>query len=201
MTERRRAPLTALSTLARRPRLGPHAPLVAAPPAAPSSRMIDNAVYSSGRRISTPETPAISRQELEDDAERMAWLGLYRPEPHELGQLAELFDLPELAVEDAIVAHQRPKFERYGSTLFVVLKAARYRDEAEEVEFGEVHLFLGPNFAITVRHSESPDLSRVRRRLESDPALPSSTGTRRSSQAWPTTSTRSRPRSSAAIPG
>ena len=172
MTERRRAPLTALSTLTRRPRLELQAPLVAPPVSPPaSSRMVDNAVYSSGRRISTPETPAISRQELEDDAERMAWLGLYRPEPHELGQLAELFDLPELAVEDAILAHQRPKFERYGSTLFVVLKAARYRDEAEEVEFGEVHLFLGPNFAITVRHSESPDLSRVRRRLESDPGL------------------------------
>jgi magnesium transporter len=171
MTERRRAPLTALSTLTRRPRLELRAPLAAAPESRPSSRMVDNAVYSSGRRISTPETPAISRQELEDDAERMAWLGLYRPEPHELGELAELFDLPELAVEDAIVAHQRPKFERYGATLFVVLKAARYRDEAEEVEFGEVHLFLGPNFAITVRHSESPDLSRVRRRLESDPAL------------------------------
>jgi magnesium transporter len=171
MTERRRAPLTALSTLTRRPRLELRAPLVVAPVSPPSSRVVDNAVYSSGRRISTPETPAISRQELEDDAERMAWLGLYRPEPHELGELAELFDLPELAVEDAIVAHQRPKFERYGSTLFVVLKAARYRDEAEEVEFGEVHLFLGPNFAITVRHSESPDLSRVRRRLESDPAL------------------------------
>jgi magnesium transporter len=171
MTERRRAPLTALSTLTRRPRLELRAPLAATPESRPSSRMVDNAVYSSGRRISTPETPAISRQELEDDAERMAWLGLYRPEPHELGELAELFDLPELAVEDAIVAHQRPKFERYGATLFVVLKAARYRDEAEEVEFGEVHLFLGPNFAITVRHSESPDLSRVRRRLESDPAL------------------------------
>jgi magnesium transporter len=171
MTERRRAPLTALSTLTRRPRLELQAPLAAAPATPPSSRMVDNAVYSSGRRISTPETPAISRQELDDDAGRMAWLGLYRPEPHELGELAELFDLPELAVEDAIVAHQRPKFERYGSTLFVVLKAARYRDEAEEVEFGEVHLFLGPNFAITVRHSESPDLSRVRRRLESDPAL------------------------------
>ena len=171
MTDRRRAPLTALSTLTRRPRLELQAPLVVAPVSAPSSRMVDNAVYSSGRRISTPETPAISRQELTDDAERMAWLGLYRPEPHELGAVAELFDLPELAVEDAIKAHQRPKFERYGSTLFVVLKAARYRDEAEEVEFGEVHLFLGPNFAITVRHSESPDLSRVRRRLESDPAL------------------------------
>jgi magnesium transporter len=106
----------------------------------------------------------------EDDG-RLAWLGLYRPEPHELGELAELFDLPELAVEDAITAHQRPKFERYGTTLFVVLKAARYRDEIEEVEFGELHLFLGPDFAITVRHSESPDLSRVRRRLESEPQL------------------------------
>jgi magnesium transporter len=171
MTERRRAPLTALTTLTRRPRIERGAPLTAAPAAPPSSPMVDNAVYSSGRRISTPETVAISREELAEDAERMAWLGLYRPEPRELGQLAELFDLPELAVEDAIQAHQRPKFERYGSTLFVVLKAARYRDEAEEVEFGEVHLFLGPNFAITVRHSESPDLSRVRRRLESEPSL------------------------------
>jgi magnesium transporter len=61
--------------------------------------------------------------------------------------------------------------ERYGGTLFVVLKAARYLDATEEVEFGELHLFLGADFAITVRHSESPDLSRVRRRLESEPAL------------------------------
>jgi magnesium transporter len=74
-------------------------------------------------------------------------------------------------VEDAIKAHQRPKFERYGDTLFVVLKAARYLDAAEEVDFGELHLFLGKDFVITVRHSESPDLSRVRRRLESDPEL------------------------------
>jgi magnesium transporter len=177
MTDRRRAPLTALSTLARRPRevrppaagVGTVAGPVAA--AAGPSRMVDNAVYSSGRRVGTPESVADSRQELTDDPERMVWLGLYRPEAHELGELAELFDLPELAVEDAIKAHQRPKFERYGETLFVVLKAARYRDEIEEVEFGELHLFLGRNFAITVRHSESPDLSRVRRRLESEPAL------------------------------
>ncbi|MGZ4644457.1 MAG: magnesium and cobalt transport protein CorA [Blastococcus sp.] len=175
MTDRRRAPLTALTTLTRRPRVevrpvaGTGAEPV--PPTAGPSRMVDNAVYSSGRRVATPASAAESRQELTDDPERMAWLGLYRPEAHELGELAELYDLPELAVEDAIKAHQRPKFERYGDTLFVVLKAARYRDEIEEVEFGELHLFLGPNFAITVRHSESPDLSRVRRRLESEPAL------------------------------
>jgi magnesium transporter len=175
MTDRRRAPLSALSTLTRRP-LRP--PALARPtgvptPSAPTglSRVVDNAVYSDGRRVATPSTPAESRKEQAAGEERLVWLGLYRPEPHELGQLAELYDLPELAVEDAITAHQRPKFERYGDTLFVVLRAARYLDETEEVEFGELHLFLGRDFAITVRHSESPDLARVRRRLESEPAL------------------------------
>jgi magnesium transporter len=175
MTERRLAPLSALSTLTRRPtRADVRPPLSAAVPQAPAatpSRVIDNAVYSDGRRVATPASPEESRDELAAGEDRLAWLGLYRPEPQELGALAELFDLPELAVEDAIKAHQRPKFERYGGTLFVVLKAARYLDEIEEVEFGELHLFLGADFAITVRHSESPDLSRVRRRLESEPAL------------------------------
>ncbi len=176
MADRRTSPLTALSTLTRRPRTDARlrraalpAPAPVSPPA--RSRMVDNAVYSAGRRVATPDTAAESRAELDFDDGRLAWLGLYRPEPHELGALAELFDLPELAVEDAIQAHQRPKFERYGDTLFVVLKAARYRDEAEEVEFGELHLFLGRHFAITVRHAESPDLARVRRRLESEPDL------------------------------
>jgi magnesium transporter len=174
MTDRRLAPLSALSTLARRPRADGRTlgRTPAGPPSAPGqSRLIDNAVYSAGRRVATPPTVADSRQELVEGEERLAWIGLYRPEPRELGELAELFDLPELAVEDAIQAHQRPKFERYGDTLFVVLKAARYKDAAEEVEFGELHLFLGKEFAITVRHSESPDLSRVRRRLESEPDL------------------------------
>jgi magnesium transporter len=172
MTERRLAPLTALTTLTRRPvRVATRVP---APPAsAPEvrSRIVDNAVYSEGRRVATPGSAAESREELAAGEDRLVWLGLYRPEPQELGELAELYDLPELAVEDAIKAHQRPKFERYGNTLFVVLKAARYLDATEEVEFGELHLFLGADFAITVRHSESPDLSRVRRRLESEPAL------------------------------
>src|SRR3954451_8790195 len=173
MADRRRMPLPVLPTLARRPRIEvrPPAGRVPAPPAVPTSRIIDNAVYSAGRRVATPDTAAESRAVVAEDDDRLAWLGMYRPEPHELGELAELFDLPELAVEDAIQAHQRPKFERYDGTLFVVLKAARYRDELEEVEFGELHLFLGKDFVITVRHSESPDLSRVRRRLESEPAL------------------------------
>ncbi|MGY1744037.1 magnesium and cobalt transport protein CorA [Blastococcus sp. SYSU D00695] len=175
MVERRRAPLTALTTL-RRPRtevVRRPAPAEVPPPAAGKpSLIVDNAVYAGGRRVATPETAADSHEWLtEGFDDRMVWLGLYRPAPAELGELAEQYALPELAVEDAIQAHQRPKFERYGDTLFVVLKAARYLDAAEEVEFGELHLFLGRNFAITVRHSESPDLSRVRRRLESEPAL------------------------------
>ncbi|MEU2350214.1 magnesium and cobalt transport protein CorA [Modestobacter sp. NPDC049651] len=173
----RTAPRAALSTLTRRPRPVAVVPRVERPAPSPGpvtlqSRMVDNAVYSAGRRIATPGTAADSHEWLtEGFDDRMVWLGLYRPEPAELGELAELFDLPELAVEDAIQAHQRPKFERYGDTLFVVLKAARYLDAAEEVDFGELHLFLGKDFVITVRHSESPDLSRVRRRLESEPEL------------------------------
>jgi magnesium transporter len=172
MTERRLAPLTALTTLTRRPvRVDTRMPAPQASAPEVRSRMVDNAVYSEGRRVATPRSAAESREELAAGEDRLVWLGLYRPEPQELGELAELYDLPELAVEDAIKAHQRPKFERYGDTLFVVLKAARYLDATEEVEFGELHLFLGADFAITVRHSESPDLSRVRRRLESEPAL------------------------------
>ena len=96
---------------------------------------------------------------------------MYRPEQHEVASLAAEFELHELAVEDAIVAHQRPKLERYGETLFVVLRPARYLDETEEVEFGEIHVFVGPDFVITVRHSEAPDFTPVRRRLESQPDL------------------------------
>jgi magnesium transporter len=74
-------------------------------------------------------------------------------------------------VEDALEAHQRPKLERYGQTLFVVLRPARYLDTPEEVEFGEIHVFVGEDFVITVRHGEAPALGEVRRRLEADPEL------------------------------
>jgi magnesium transporter len=76
-----------------------------------------------------------------------------------------------LAVEDAIQAHQRPKLERYGETLFAVLRAARYLDGPETVEFGEVHLFVGEDFVVTVRHGEAPDVGEVRRRMEGDTDL------------------------------
>ncbi len=76
-----------------------------------------------------------------------------------------------MAVEDAVSAHQRPKLERYGTTLFTVLRPARYLDAVEEVEFGELHVFTGDDFVVTIRHAETPDLSRVRTRLEQSPAL------------------------------
>jgi magnesium transporter len=135
------------------------------------SRLVDSAIYVDGKRVASPTSLADTFAALSEQPDGMAWIGLYRPEEHEVAALAEAFQLHELAVEDAIVAHQRPKLERYGATLFVVLRPARYLDASEEVEFGEVHVFIGPNFVLTVRHSEAPDLGAVRHRLESEPDL------------------------------
>jgi magnesium transporter len=101
----------------------------------------------------------------------MAWIGLYRPDAEEIRSVAREFGLHELAVEDAIAAHQRPKLERYGTTLFTVLRPARYIDDTEEVEFGELHIFTGQDFVVTIRHAETPDLALVRQRLEQSPDL------------------------------
>lgn len=132
--------------------------------------LIDNAVYVAGRRT---EDPANLNETFEVMRHRggMAWIGLYRPNPTEVRAVAEEFGLHPLAVEDALSGHQRSKLERYGDTLFVVLRPARYLDETEEVEFGELHLFVGPDFVVTIRHAESPDLATVRRRLEASPEL------------------------------
>ncbi|WP_425528711.1 magnesium and cobalt transport protein CorA [Rhodococcus maanshanensis] len=132
--------------------------------------VVNSAVYRDGARIETPASLAEALRSLPDETS-MAWIGMYRPDEEQLQAAAKQFGLHELAVEDAIVAHQRPKLERYGDTLFVVLRAARYLDESERVDFGELHVFCGPTFVITVRHSESPDLSAVRRRMENDPEL------------------------------
>ncbi|MFF1878123.1 magnesium and cobalt transport protein CorA [Leifsonia sp. NPDC058230] len=133
--------------------------------------MVDSAIYSKGRRVASPRSLSETYRALDETPDGVAWIGLYRPSEQELMSLAEEFGLHQLAIEDAIVAHQRPKLERYDSVLFVVLKAANYLDVPEEVDFGELHLFVGPNFVITVRHSESPDLSHVRQRMEREPEL------------------------------
>ncbi|MFC7547362.1 magnesium/cobalt transporter CorA [Plantactinospora sp. GCM10030261] len=133
--------------------------------------MIDSAVYIDGRRRASPTTLADTYRRLRTQENAMAWIGLYRPDAAQLSSLARAFRLHELAVEDAISAHQRPKLEWYGETLFVVLRAARYLDTPEELRFSELHVFLGPGFVITVRHGEAPDLVAVRRRMECDPRL------------------------------
>ena len=132
--------------------------------------IVDNAIYRDGVRDAHPVTLDLTFEELRVHG-GFAWIGMYRPTEDELRAVAEEFNLHPLAVEDALKGHQRPKLERYGDTLFVVLRPARYLDAPEEVEFGEVHLFIGLNFAITIRHAESPDLGRVRKRLEHTPDL------------------------------
>ncbi len=128
------------------------------------------AIYRDGARVATPTDlrdigPACRA------AGGIAWIGLHSPAQEEFAQVAAEFDLHELAVEDAVTAHQRPKLERYGTTLFCVLRPARYIDETETVEFGELHVFAGVDFVITVRHDDASDLRTVREGLESRPDL------------------------------
>ncbi|MEV1333270.1 magnesium/cobalt transporter CorA [Micromonospora costi] len=150
-----------------------HAPEGRGPDEAPERPrgLVDSAVYARGYRYASPSTLADTYRCLQELADAMAWIGLYRPDREQITSLAREFRLHDLAVEDAINAHQRPKLERYGDTLFVVLRAARYDDVHEVVEFSEVHLFIGPGFVITVRHGEAPDLAAIRRRLEAEPQM------------------------------
>jgi len=143
----------------------------AARPSADPAGIVQSALYQDGVRVSSPDTLAETYRVLRSQPSGMAWIGLARPTERELHSLAEEFDLHPLAVEDAMEAHQRPKLERYGDTLFVVLRAARYLDAPEEVDFAELHVFVGPDFVITVRHGAAPDLSAVRRRMEETPEL------------------------------
>lgn len=141
------------------------------PPRSVNDSVINNAVYFDGAKVASPATLTETFELLRNSDGHMAWIGLYRPDQGQFAGLAHEFGLHDLAVEDAVTAHQRPKLERYGDTLFAVLRTARYVDHDEEVDFGEVHVFVGPDFVITIRHSESPDLTSVRRRMEADPEL------------------------------
>jgi magnesium transporter len=132
--------------------------------------LVDNGVYVDGRRAASPDNLDETYQVMRDRG-AMAWIGLYRPDPAEVQSVASEFRLHELAVEDALKGHQRAKLERFDDTLFMVLRPARYLDDVEKVEFGELHVFVGRDFVVTVRHAESVDLAGVRRRLEAAPAL------------------------------
>lgn len=135
-----------------------------------SGVIVDSAIYVDGHRAVEPGTLQETYEACRTH-KGVAWIGLYKPTEEEFESVAGEFELHPLAVEDATEAHQRPKLERYGETLFVVLKPARYVDEEERVEFGEIHIFLGDGFVITVRHGEAPDVGGVREDLEADPDL------------------------------
>jgi magnesium transporter len=132
--------------------------------------ILDCAVYREGRRddedLSLHEAVNAGRA-----PDAFVWIGLYEPTEDEFDSIRREFDLHELAVEDAIHAHQRPKLEVYGEMVFIVLKTARYIDPEEVVRLGEILIFLGSDFIITVRHGEASSLKEVRSRLEADRAL------------------------------
>jgi magnesium transporter len=137
--------------------------------------IVDWALYRDGMR----ETVA-SHHEAIDLARSdggFVWIGLYEPNASELADIAEEFSLHPLAVEDAVHAHQRPKLELYGDSLFAVLKTVRYipheavTETSEIVESGEIMVFLGDCFVVTVRHGEHGALKSVRDRLQDDPDI------------------------------
>jgi len=136
--------------------------------------VVDNAIYIDGNRAVVPDSLDQTFEALHScpsGGQNFAWIGMLRPDEQEIRAVAKEFNLHSLAVEDTVNAHQRPKLEQYGDVLFVALRPARYVDKIEEVEIGEVHMFLGPDFVITVRHAAEPDLGAVRTRLEADPQL------------------------------
>jgi magnesium transporter len=132
--------------------------------------IVDSAVYKDGQRtgdaLSIPELAAAART-----GAGIAWLGLHEATTEELASIAREFDLHDLAIEDAVHAHQRPKLEWYGDVAFLVLRPARYDDANETVEFGEIHVFVGPSFVITIRHGGASELGRLRHSLEAHPEL------------------------------
>ncbi len=131
--------------------------------------IVDCAIYENGHRRPGQQTIEGAASAVGDDG--FVWIGLFEPTEPEFEAVRKEFDLHELAVEDAITAHQRPKLEIYDDTIFVVLKTARYIDKTEEVDFGEILMFMSKQFVVVVRHGEASSLAAVRRRLERDQAL------------------------------
>jgi magnesium transporter len=140
-----------------------------------SAYVVDCAVYVDGRRLPGRWTHERALAEVRRRDDGFVWIGLHEPDEEQITGIADVFGLHELAVEDAVHAHQRPKLERYDDMLFMVLKTVCHLGDSEPtaeheiVETGEVMVFLGPEFVITVRHGEHSSLRDVRRKLEADP--------------------------------
>ena len=128
--------------------------------------IVDCAVYENGSRRAGALPLDDAYEAGRDGDNAFVWIGLHEPTTEEFESVRAEFDLHELAVEDAIKAHQRPKLELYGDSLFVVLKTAHYDDPTEEVQFGEILLFVGPTFVVSVRHGSGSALHEVRQEAE-----------------------------------
>ena len=146
-----------------------------------SRAMVDCGVYMDGRRLPGKYTHAAALakvRELEHaGTDAFVWIGLHEPDHHQMQAVADVFGLHELAVEDAVHAHQRPKLERYDKTLFLVFKTVNYVEHEsvakarEIVETGEIMVFVGADFVVTVRHGEHSGLTGVRKRLDASPTI------------------------------
>jgi magnesium transporter len=134
-----------------------------------SSPVIDAAAYSDGMRVASIGVDHL-REALQRD-DQFVWLGLYEPDQELLRHIQQQCGLHDLAVEDAYKAHQRPKLEVYGNSLFVVLRTAHRSGQTHAVEFGETHIFVGRNYIVTVRHGSLRPYIGVRHRCETTPHL------------------------------
>ncbi len=138
--------------------------------------VVDCAAYVDGKRLPGERTHAEAIATVRDSSDGFVWIGLLEPDAEQIEGIADAFGLHDLAVEDAVHAHQRPKLERYGSEmLFMVFKTVRYVEHDspttanEIVESGDVMAFLGKDFIVTVRHGEHSGLGKLRAQLEAEP--------------------------------
>jgi magnesium transporter len=133
--------------------------------------IVDCAVYEDGSRRADRVELGEAYRAIRADAGAWVWIGLHEPTAAEFDSVAREFELHELAVEDAVKGRQRPKLEVYGDTIFIVLKTAHYDDDTEDVETGQIMLFMGAGFLVSVRHGLASELGDVRREAESRPDL------------------------------
>ncbi|BCL31785.1 magnesium transport protein CorA [Streptomyces aurantiacus] len=132
---------------------------------------MDCAIYRDGHRTEGPEDLSDALDAARSYGDAFVWIGLYEPTEREFDLVTEEFGLHELAVEDALKAHQRPKLEVYDDSLFAVLKPVTYEPDSDTVSSGELMIFLGDSFVVIVRHGEGSPLKSVRGRLEKDPEM------------------------------
>ena len=131
--------------------------------------IVDCGVYAEGERQDLPKDPETVADAIKDTDGRagsFGWIGLHEPSDAEMARVQRLFGLHDLAVEDALQLHQRPKVERFGDTLLVVLRTLWYVDEGDAVETGQVTAFVGPRYVVTVRHGKGGELATTRHELE-----------------------------------